>query len=165
VAGDGTVPMLRYQAPRLERAVQAACDELQAEVAASASVRAAVAVEGHTRLVAAPAQTRQVPLGDWLGRHRVPARLAAEPVTVLRADDGAGLACVPGLAAARWADPALVQGDDAALLLAVLEAFSRPTTVAVALGGLRKAARVDADAGREAVEHLVAGRFLRPTTG
>jgi hypothetical protein len=161
VAGDGTVPMLRFQDRALEQAVATTSRELEALVQHHADARLPV-VEGGTRLQSAPAATGVHELGAWLGAYRVPARLAQEPVTVVRSLDGSGLSCAPTVAPGRFEDPALVQGEEAQAVLAVLEAFARPTTVDAALSGLRRRARLDLDSARELVDHLAAGRFLQP---
>jgi DNA polymerase-1 len=46
-------------------------------------------------------------------------------------------------------------------LLAVLDAFEKPTTVNTALTKLKKA-HLDADSAREVIDHLTMGRFLQP---
>ena len=160
--GDGTVPMLRFADPALERAVQAATLALEAEVHRHAEARAAVAVDGGTRLVNGAAATREVALGDWLGAYRVPARLAREPVTVVRSSDGRGLCLAPGVGPRSFADPALQQGETGAALLAALEAFRRPTAGDAAVARLRRAPGLDAGSARELVEQLAAARFLVP---
>jgi hypothetical protein len=89
---------------------------------------------------------RTVALGDWLGPHKVPPRLAAQPVTVVRAPNGNGLACVPQTLSFR--DPNLQQGKNARALLDLLAAFDRPAPAGSKSLGL--------------VEELVAGHFLEP---
>jgi hypothetical protein len=161
VGGDGTVPMLRFQDRALEQAVAATSRELEALVQHHADARLPV-IEASTRLVSAPAASAVHELGAWLGAHRVPARLAQEPVTVVRSLDGTGLSCTPTVAPGRFADAALVQGEEARAVLAVLEAFARPATVDAALSGLRRPARLDLESARELVDHLAASGFLQP---
>jgi hypothetical protein len=67
---------------------------------------------------------RTLKLGDWLGPHKVPAKFRDEPVTVIRAPNGNGLACLPGKIGFR--DASLQQGAEAKALLEALEAFARP---------------------------------------
>jgi hypothetical protein len=154
---EHTVPMLRFKDPKLEQAVQRTSDEIDAVVWEQAAKLRHVELTGRTRLINASVSTQTFALGDWLGSYRVPARVAKEPVTVVRSVDGTGLSCVPSVSPRRFADPLLQQGEDAAAVLAVLEAFERPTTVDAALKKLRT--KLDA---HEVVEHLVSGRFLAP---
>jgi hypothetical protein len=151
--------MVRYLDRKLEQAVQRGCDELQQASAEQAASRELVPGED-TLLVTSLSSTTQVPLGTWLGHHRVPARLAKEPVTVVRALDGAGLACTPGLDERRFEDPLLQQGPVGAAILAALECFKRPATMQVGVGQLKKRAKLDVDSALELVEGLVAGHFL-----
>jgi hypothetical protein len=157
--GDPAVPMVRYLDPALETAVQDTCDTVQLlQVQAAATD---LVLEGRTRLVTT-ASRRQVALGDWLGAHRVPARVASEPVTVVRAVDGAGLVCAPALNPRRFSDPMLEQGASGAAVLAALDAFERPTTVEVAQAQLTASQNLRARAARALIEHLATGRFLQP---
>lgn len=160
--GDRGVPMLRYQDRALEDAVQRTSDEVDAMVWDRAEEKARIEIDAQTRLKNAAAATAQFELGEWLGRHKVPARVAREPVTVVRSVNGTGLACTPTVEPRRFADPALQQGDDGAALLAVLSAFERPTTVQTAMKTLRSRAQLDADLAAEIIDHLAAARFLQP---
>jgi len=160
-ATEGAFPMVHFKDPALERAVQRHYQQLDEVVQRHAATRR-VAVEGSSRLVNAVASTLHVELGDWLGHHRVPARVAKEPVTVMRSVDGPGLACAPQLSPRRFADPELQQGEAGAAILSVLAAFSRPTAVDSALARLAAEAKLDPASAREVVDHLAAGRFLQP---
>ena len=159
--GDASVPMVRFRDPALEKRVQRTSEELEAKVWERAARASRVDIHGGARLVNTSAFTRQLELGEWLGRYRVPARVAHEPVTVVRSIDGTGLACAPSLSARRFSDPALQQGEEGAALLAVLAAFERPTAVKSALARFRKAG-LDSDSAREIIDHLAAARFLQP---
>src|SRR6185295_13398781 len=99
---------------------------------------------------------------DEVGRHRAPAKVAREPVTVVRSVDGTGVTCAPSLSRRRFSDPALQQGEEGSALLAVLAAFERPTAVDAAVARLRSGARMDPALAREAIGQLAAGRFLQP---
>jgi hypothetical protein len=156
-----TVPMVRFEDRALEDAVQRTSDEIDAIVWEAASKRSHFDIDGRTRLLNTSASTQQFELGAWLGRYRVPARVAMEPVTVVRSIDGTGLSCAPALSRRRYSDPLLQQGEEAAALLDVLAAFEKPTSVNTALSQLRKKARFDADSAREVIDHLAAGRFLQ----
>ncbi|MDP2274813.1 MAG: cobalamin-dependent protein [Archangium sp.] len=154
--GEKTVPMVRFLDDKLETAVQRTSDEVDATVWEAAAKKNDVAIEGRTRLINTSASTLQFELGAWLGPYRVPARVAKEPVTVVRSIDGAGLSCAPSVSRRRFSDPLLQQGEEGAALLDVLAAFERPTTVNTALTKLKTR-----DAS-EVIDHLVAGKFLQP---
>jgi hypothetical protein len=156
---DGAFPMVRFGDRRLEGKVQRAADALHALAQHRASTRRRP-VSGKTRLVSAVASRREVKLGDWLGAHRVPSRLFAEPVTVLRSPDGAGFACTPMLGPERFADASLQQGPAGAAVLAALEAFGRPATVDQAVSRLTRRCGLTAGDARELVQQLAAGRFV-----
>jgi hypothetical protein len=162
LSGDGTVPMVRFLDEALEAAVEDTCLELQHEAQAHHDAAKAVTLTGRTRLQDTSAARKEVALGDWLGRYRVPARFAKEPVTVVRSVDGVGLSLVPGVEPRRFTHAALQQGDEAAALLAGLAAFQRPTTVDAAVGQLQAKVGLDADSASDLVEHLALGRFLTP---
>lgn len=159
--GDGTVPMLRFTDAKLERAVQKTFERLDEQVAARAAQKREVSVTPKTLLRDASASRQTVTLGEWLGTWRVPAKVAREQVTVVRSVDGVGLACAPTVSQRRFEDPNLQQGDDGAALLAVLDAFGKPTTVDAAVTSLRRK-KLDEGAALEVIEHLVAARFLTP---
>ena len=136
--------MVRFRDAALEAAVQRTSERGGRHgVGARRPTKHRVAVNGRTRLLNTSASTRQFELGDWLGRHRVPGRVAQEPVTVVRSVNGTGLACAPSVSPRRFSDPTLEQGEDGSALLAVLAAFERPTTVDSALAKLRSKARLD----------------------
>ncbi len=160
--GKTTVPMLRYRDQALEAAVQRTSDAVDAMVWEHAAAIRKVDLSGRTRLRNTSASTLQVELGDWLGRYRVPVRVAKEPVTVVRSIDGTGLACAPSVSPNKFCDPMLQQGDDGAALLAVLAAFERPTTVDTAVARLGSTAQIDTESAREVIDHLAEGRFLQP---
>jgi hypothetical protein len=101
-------------------------------------------------------------LGEWLGSHRVPAKVSNEPVTVVRSVDGTPLVCAPSVNPRKFSDPTLAQGEDGSTLLAALAAFDKPNTVANSVAKLGKTAQLDPDTAREVIEHLVDGRFLQP---
>lgn len=160
--GDASVPMVRYRDQALEEAVQRTSEDVDALVWEHAANASRVEVNGGTRLLNASASTRQLDLGDWLGRYRVPARVAHEPVTVVRSVNGTGLACAPSVSARRFSDPALKQGADGSALLAVLAAFERPTAVSTAMARLRSKVELDTESVRELIDHLASARFLQP---
>jgi hypothetical protein len=158
--GDRGVPMVRYADAKLEDAVQRTADEVDAEAWAAMDRRARVDLRPRSRLISVAAR-EEVSLGDWLGAWRVPAKLRATPLTVVRGETGQGFTAAPHLSARQFESPALQQGPEAEALLAVLGAFERATPVERALDALRRQAGLDASLAREAVEHLAAGRFLK----
>ncbi|MCE9669824.1 cobalamin-dependent protein [Myxococcus stipitatus] len=160
--GDVSVPMIRFRDAKLEAAVQRTSDRIDAMAWKHRDTRKRVNLQGRTRLMNTATSTRRFSLGDWLGSHRAPARVAGEPVTVVRSVDGITLSCAPSLPPRRFSDPALVQGEDGAILLAALAAFERPATVAEAVARLGAKARLDPRSAREVIDHLVDGRFLQP---
>ncbi len=159
---EKTVPMVRFLDPALEQAVQSTSDAVDQMVWQRAAELGKVEVNGRTRLVNTSAATLQFELGDWLGRYRVPVRVAKEPVTVVRSINGTGLACAPSVNPRKFSDPMLQQGDDGSALLEVLAAFERPTAVNTALSKLSPKGPLDPEAAREIIDHLAAGRFLQP---
>lgn len=159
---EKTVPMVRFRDPVLEEAVERTAGQVDAMVWQQAARQSSVAVNGRTRLRNASASTRQFELGEWLGRHRVPDRVARERVTVVRSANGTGMSCAPSLSRRQFSDPALQLGEEGSALLAVLAAFERPTMVDTALARLRAKARIDLELAREAIDQLAAGRFLQP---
>jgi hypothetical protein len=106
--------------------------------------------------------TLQFKLGDWLGAHRVPAKVAQEQVTVVRSVEGTSMICAPSLSPRRFTDPTLDQGEDGKILLTTLAAFEHPTTVASAVTQLGAKLKLDPHSAREVIQHLVEGRFLQP---
>ena len=157
----GDVPMVRFKDAKLEAAVEHTLQSLEALVQRELATRQAVTFTPRTRLqsTAAPAETFL--LGEWLGRHRVPATVAAEPVIAVRSPSGTGVACAPTLNPRTFSDPALVQGDEARAFLAVLAAFERPTSPEKAIALLQASIGVGPHLAAELVDHLAAGRFLR----
>jgi hypothetical protein len=90
----------------------------------------------------------------------VPAAFTSEPVTVLRSENGAGMACAPALSPKRFADPLLQQGDEGAAVLSALDAFKKPGSIGSVMPKLRSALGVDDGAVFELIDHLVSKRFL-----
>ncbi len=154
--GLTTVPMIRYRDEKLEAAVQQTSDEVDAMVWEAADAKAHVPLNGRTRLKDASVAREEYALGEWLGAYRVPPKLAQEPVTIVRSVNGSGLSCVPSVNPRRFQDPVLQQGDEGAVLLEVLGAFQKPTTVDAAVQ------RLGSEDALEVISHLVAGRFLQP---
>lgn len=160
--GDVTVPMLRFKDAALEEAVEETSRHVDALAADHKEARRRIPLNGRTRLLNTAPSTLQFALGEWLGPHRVPAKVAQEPVTVVRSVEGFGLACAPSLSPRRFTDPTLDQGEDGRILLTTLAAFERPTTVASAVAELGAKVRLDPGSAREVIQHLVDGRFLQP---
>ncbi|WP_426732771.1 B12-binding domain-containing radical SAM protein [Myxococcus faecalis] len=160
--GDVSVPMIRFRDAKLEAAVQRTSAQVDALAWKHRDARRNLDVNGRTRLVNTASTPRRFSLGDWLGSHRAPVKVAREEVTVLRSVDGITLSCAPTVNPRRFSDPTLVQGDDGAILLAALAAFERPTTVSSAVSHLGSKARLDPHSAREVIDHLVEGRFLQP---
>lgn len=160
--GDVSVPMLRFRDAALEEAVQRTSDQVDALAWKHRAARRKVPLTARTRLRNTAPSKLQFKLGDWLGPHKVPAKVAQEPVTVVRSVDGTGLACAPSVSPRKFTDPTLDQGEDAKVLLSALAAFERPTTVAQAVTQLGTKARLDPHSAHEVIEHLVEGRFLQP---
>ncbi|RKH36962.1 B12-binding domain-containing radical SAM protein [Corallococcus sicarius] len=160
--GDVSVPMIRFRDTELEAAVQRTSDRVDAMAWEHRDARKNLAIHGRTRLKNTAPWTQQFTLGDWLGSHRAPAKVAQEPVTVVRSVDGITLPCTPSVSPRKFSDPTLSQGEDGAILLAALAAFERPTTVASAVTQLGTKARLDPQSAREVIDHLVDGRFLQP---
>lgn len=157
---EASFPLVRFGDRALEKAVDRHAARLGEQLHRQAVAK--TRVTGRTSLVTSVAATRQLELGAWLGSHRVPARFAREPVTVLRSADGAGLACAPALDARRFVDPAIEQGPSATAILSALDAFKRPTTVDAATARLAASTRLDRDDARGLVEQLAQSRFLQP---
>jgi hypothetical protein len=160
--GEVTVPMLRFRDAALEKAVQRTSEHVDALAWKHRETRRRIALNGRTRLRNAAAATLQFKLGDWLGHHRVPAKVAQEQVTVVRSIDGTGMVCAPSVSPKRFTEPTLDQGEDGKILLTALAAFEQPTTVASAVAQLGTKARLDPGSAREVIDHLVDGRFLQP---
>ncbi|KFA91334.1 B12-binding domain-containing radical SAM protein [Archangium violaceum] len=160
--GDVSVPMLRFNDVALERAVQRTSEHVDGLARKHEEKKRRVAINGRTRLLNTSPSTLQFKLGEWLGAHQVPAKVAQEPVTVVRSVEGTRLACAPSVSPRKFSDPTLDQGEDGRILLAALSAFERPTTVASAVTQLGAKVRLDPHSAHEVIEHLVAGRFLQP---
>ncbi|HEX5752248.1 MAG TPA: cobalamin-dependent protein [Archangium sp.] len=160
--GDVSVPMLRFRDAALERAVQRTSEHVDALARKHEEKKRRVAIHGGTRLKNTAPATLRFKLGDWLGAHQVPAKVAQEQVTVVRSVEGTQLACAPSVSPRKFSDPTLDLGEDGRILLAALATFERPTTVASAVTQLGAKARLDPHSAREVIEHLVNGRFLQP---
>ncbi len=159
---DNKVPMLRFEDAKLEQAVQETSEQVDALAWAQRDRKRQLRLTPRTRLVDASAAKDDFGLGEWLGTHRVPAKLAAERVTVLRSPDGTGLNCAPSLTPRKFSDRTLAVGEDARILLAALAAFDRPTSVSAAVGQLGTQLKLHPQEAQEVIDHLVEGRFLRP---
>lgn len=160
--GEVSVPMLRFRDAALEAAVQRTSEHVEALAGEHEAVKRSVPINGRTRLLNTAPSTLQFKLGEWLGPHRVPVKVAQEPVTVVRSVNGTGLVCAPSVSPRRFTDPTLDQGEDGRILLTALAAFERPTTVASAVAHLGAKVRLDPESAREVIDHLVNGRFLQP---
>jgi hypothetical protein len=160
--GDVSVPMIRFRDAALEAAVQRTSDQVDALAWEHRDSRRAIDLNGRTRLRNTAPWTQRFSLGDWLGSHRAPAKVAGEQVTVIRSVDGTTMSLAPSVSPRRFSDPTLTQGEDGAILLAALAAFERPTTVSNGVTQLGAKARLDPDSAREVIDHLVDGRFLQP---
>ncbi|MFP2907427.1 B12-binding domain-containing radical SAM protein [Pyxidicoccus sp. 3LFB2] len=160
--GEVTVPMLRFRDAALEKAVQQTSDHVDALAWKHRDAKRRVEINGRTRLRNTAPSTLQFKLGDWLGPHRVPAKVAQEEVTVVRSVDGTGLVCAPSVSPRRFTDPTLDQGEDGKILLTTLATFEQPTTVSTAVAQLGAKVKLDPGSAREVIEHLVNGRFLQP---
>jgi len=162
--GDNSVPMLRFRDDALEEAVQSTYERSAAIAEDYRATRKSIHLSDRTRLKNTAPSTRRYPLGDWLGSHRVPAKLAREEITVVRAVDGATIVCAPSLTPRRFRDPTMNQGHGAQTLLSGLASFEHPTTVGQALTRLATVGKIETSAAREAIELLVEGRFLQPAS-
>ncbi|OJT21112.1 cobalamin-binding protein [Archangium sp. Cb G35] len=160
--GDMSVPMLRFNDVALERSVQRTSEHVDALARKHEEKKRRVAINGRTRLLNTSPSTLQFKLGEWLGAHQVPAKVAQEPVTVVRSVEGTRLACAPSVSPRKFSDPTLDLGEDGRILLAALAAFERPTTVTSAVTQLGAKVRLDPHSAHEVIEHLVNGRFLQP---
>jgi hypothetical protein len=160
--GDVSVPMLRFRDAALEEAVQRTSEHVEALASDHEEAKHRIAINGRTRLVNTAPSTLRFKLGEWLGPHRVPAKVAQEQVTVVRSVNGTGMACAPSVNPRKFTDPTLDQGEDGKILLTTLGVFERPMTVASAVAQLGAKAKLDPGSAHEVIEHLVNGRFLQP---
>jgi hypothetical protein len=160
--GANDVPMLRFEDEAFEAAVQQQSEEIEALAWEHKAERRKIELDGRTRLRNTAPSTLRYSLGDWLGTHRVPAKVTQEEVTVVRSVEGLELYCAPSLSARRFKDPSLDQGEDGRILLTTLAAFEKPTTVASAAAQLGARLHLDPSSALEVIEHLVDGRFLEP---
>ncbi|MBJ6760147.1 cobalamin-dependent protein [Myxococcaceae bacterium JPH2] len=160
--GNNSVPMIRFRDAGLEAAVQRTSDQVDALAWKHRDSKRQVTVRDGTRLKNTAPWTQRFTLGEWLGNHRATAKVAQEPVTVLRSVDGITLSCAPSVSPRKFSDPTLVLGADGDILLKALGTFERATTVSSAVAQLGKKARLDPHSAREVIDHLVDGRFLQP---
>ena len=160
--GANDVPMLRFMDEALEQAVQQQSEEIEALAWEHKSARQKIDFDARTRLLNTAPSTRRYTLGEWLGTHRVPAKVTHEEVTVVRSVEGWEIYCAPTVSPRRFKDPTLDQGEDGRILLTALAAFEKPTTVASAVTQLGNRVHLDPSSAREVIEHLVDGRFLQP---
>lgn len=158
--GERAVPMVRYADPAFEAEVEATAASIDERVWAHAERRQHVALPKGARLVNGAASTQELPLGAWLGAWRVPARVAKTPVTVVRANNGHGLALAPGLSPRTYQHPSLQQGEEAVALAAALEVFARPTAVEQGVAALRGRGKLPAAEARALIDALAQSRFL-----
>jgi hypothetical protein len=159
--GDRSVPMVRYADPAFEAEVEATAAHIDELVWAHAERRRRVELSRGVRLVDAAVTRATLPLGAWLGAWRVPRRVAKEPVTVVRARDGHGLACAPTVDRRVFHDASLQQGEEGAAFLAALDAFDRPAAMERGVTAVRRVAPVSPAEARALVDSLAQGRFLR----
>jgi hypothetical protein len=154
----GSIPMVRFRDPALEKSVSRNCLKLDQLVSANLAAQQP-ALTSRTKLVTSTVR-REVPLGEWLGSHVVPTKVATVPVAVLRSANGAGMACAPTLDARAFEDSMVQHGEAATAVLETLAACARPTTVDAATSRLMKTLSVDESAALEVVEHLVSKHFV-----
>jgi hypothetical protein len=157
-ASTKTVPMVRYADRKFEGEVQATFEELDEQVLEHAARRAHVSLDGGTRLVNSAAETTTMPLGKWLGAHRVPASVRGEKITAVRSVNGAGLVLAPTVSEKEFFDPSLQQGAEGRAVLSVLEAFAKPTVLSE---GIRRI-KLPGQVGLDLIDHLAQVRILRP---
>jgi hypothetical protein len=160
--GANDVPMLRFEDEALEAAVQEQSEEIESLAWEHKTERRKIEIDGRTRLKNTAPSTVRYTLGDWLGTHRVPAKVTNEEVTVVRSVEGLELYCAPSVSPRRFQDPTLDQGEDGRILLTTLAAFEKPTTVANAVTQLGPRLHLDPSSAHEVIDHLVDGRFLQP---
>ena len=72
--GDRAVPMVRYADSAFEAELEATAAHIDEQVWAHAARKQHVALPKGAKLVNGAASTERVPLGEWLGDWRVPAR-------------------------------------------------------------------------------------------
>lgn len=160
-ATSGAFPMIRYSDAKVEAAVQAAADSLQEKLENHAAKKQPKAITAKTRFVKAVSERRSVSLGAWLGEHAVPAKVRAQPLTVMRAADGAGVACAPSLDPRTFSDPNIEQGASAAAILEAMAAFDSPSTLDAAVTRMVKKAGLDAESAHGVIDHLIDGQFIQ----
>jgi hypothetical protein len=119
-------------------------------------------VKAKTRLRATAPSTRRFTFGEWFGSHHVPAKVAPEPLTVVRSVYGAGLNLATTVSPRRFADPTLMQGEPARIVLAALSTFEQAMPVGQGVTDLAARARIDPHTAREAIDFLAEGLFLQP---
>jgi hypothetical protein len=156
------IPMITFRDEGLEKAVHQNCAQLDATIADFAEARAPT-VTGRTKVKTTLLGRREVPLGDWLGRYKVPAKVQAVPVTVVRSYLGLGLAVAPTLDPREFDDPMVEPAENGAVVLAALEACERPVTLDEAAARLVRTQGLDPDSAHEVLGHLREQRFVSVT--
>ena len=114
-----------------------------------------------TRFIKAVSEQRKVSAGAWLGEHLVPAKVRSHPLTVMRAADGAGVACAPSLDPRTFSDPNIEQGEAAVAILEAMAAFDSPSTLDAAVTRMVKRAGLDPDLAQAVIEQLIDGQFIQ----
>lgn len=155
---DDGVPMVRFADDALEAAVADTADRVFARAHEHRSTRRLLPLDGRTRLRTAPADAEHHPLGAWLGAHAAPPRLADQAVTWMRSPLGTELVCAPGVKGPLAGS--IATGEEARVLLAVLEAFAQPKPVAAGVSAVRS--RLGPDVVQAAIQALADDRFLTP---
>jgi hypothetical protein len=153
------IPMITFTDAGLEKAVQQNCAQLDATIADFTAARAPV-VTGRSRVKTTLLGRREVPLGDWLGRYKVPAKAQRVPVTVLRSFLGAGLAVAPTLDPRLFEDAMVEPAENGEVVLAALEACTKPVALDEAVSRLMRTHGLDPDSANELLGHLREQRFL-----
>lgn len=153
------IPMVTFRDDGLERAVRKNCELLDATIAEATARREGGTVTPRTKLATSLLSSRSTTLGAWLGSHRVPSKQASTPVTVLRSDSGAGLACAPTLDERAFNDSMVEPGEAAQAVLTALEVFQKPQSVARGCEQLE--AKLGPGGMDELVEMLLSRQFLR----
>ncbi|MBS2028538.1 MAG: cobalamin-dependent protein [Deltaproteobacteria bacterium] len=159
--GDNSVPMIRFKDRALEAEVQRTAEQVSELAWAHRTKRREVPMKATTRLRTA-ASSRQFTMSDWFGSHGVPARVAKEPMTVVRSTYGAYLNLTTAVSPRKFADPSLRHGEEARILQAALLTFDQPIPVPQGVTRLASSARIDAQTAREAIQFLAEGLFLQP---
>lgn len=159
--GDNSVPMIRFKDRALEAEVQRTSEQVSEMAWAHRTKRRKVPTKPSSPLRNTTASTRRYSMGEWFGSHHVPAKIANEPLTVVRSAYGAYLNLTTSVGPRKFADPTLMQGEPARILLEALATFEKPMAVSQGASQLAAKARIDADTAREAIEFLAEGMFLQ----